>query len=236
MNLPIMKYVSNEYYKHNPTWDRADSPWKAKKVVEIINKKRLKPSSICEVGCGAGGVLSELRSIYPNAALCGYDIAPDASNFWHSYQNLDIDFFLGDFFKLNRRKYDLLLILDVIEHVANPYSFLSKLRFSSNYYIFHIPLDLSAINVLREKPLLKARNKVGHLHYFTKNLALSLLNESGYDIIEWWYSGATSAVFKSRWKTMLAFFPRRLAYALSKDISVRALGGETLFALTRNKT
>jgi hypothetical protein len=53
---------------------------------------------------------------------------------------------------------EVLMMLDVIEHLADPHDFLSKLHGKAKYYVFHIPLDLSAVSVFRETPLLYVRN------------------------------------------------------------------------------
>jgi len=99
--------------------------------------------------------------------------------------------------------------------------------------VFHFALDPSALSVLREEPLLRVRSKVGHLHYYTRGLALALLAECGFEVIDWRYTGATFSVPHRTWKTRLAGVFRRLAYALSKDMGVRLLGGETLIVLAR---
>lgn len=235
MTLPSDKYLTNDYLRFNPSWDIEDSAWKAEFVVKILKSIKFVPSSICDVGCGAGGVLASLRSSYPQADLFGFDIAPDLARFWSQHKPLNILFQVGEFFKLNSKKYDLLLALDVVEHLNDPFIFLTNLRSFSKYYLFHFPLDLSAINVVREKPILKARKEVGHIHYFTKNLALSLLKECGYKIISWSYSGSTFNSPQRGLKTILASIPRWLAYSLNKEWGVRIFGGETLFVLARNK-
>ena len=61
MTLPKDKYGCSEYLRNNPTWDIEDSYWKAKRIVDILATARCRPSSICDVGCGAGGILAELR-------------------------------------------------------------------------------------------------------------------------------------------------------------------------------
>jgi hypothetical protein len=229
------KYVTGEYLSHNPSWDIGDSPWKAKKIVSLLSSVEYTPSSICEVGCGAGGVLAELRQAFQTAELFGYDIAPDAARFWPQHASASINFQVGDFFELNQRRFDLILLLDVIEHLLNPFDMLSKLGYYAKRFIFHIPLDLSALNVVRERPLLSSRRKVGHIHYFTKGLALELLKDTHYDIIDWCYTQATFTSPQRNWKTALASYPRRLVYAISKDWGVRLLGGETILILARAK-
>jgi hypothetical protein len=118
-------------------------------------------------------------------------------------------------------------MLDVFEHVRDPFTFLEDARRHARHFVFHIPLDLSALTVLREAPLMHARRKVGHLHSYTKELALETLRECGYTLIDSRYTEA----FAMGQASKLAALPRRLAYAINKDLGVRLLGGETLLVL-----
>jgi len=236
MSLPVDKYILKDYFLNNPTWDIEDSHWKADFTAEMLSSNGIIPASICDLGCGAGDVLAELRNKFDSALMCGYDIAPDVVNFWLRHKKLGIDFILGDFFKLNTKNYDVLLLLDVIEHVADPFKFLNELRAKSKYFVFHVPLDLSAFNVLREKPILEARRRNGHIHYFTKNLALSLIAECDFKVIEWRYSGAAFCGPRSSWKTKLANITRKFLCAINKEMGVRVLGGETLFVLAQSNS
>ena len=229
------RYLSREYLAHNPTWDIEDSPWKAQRIREILVRNGIDPKSIVEVGCGAGGVLADLRRYYSGASLHGYDIAPDASQFWSQHSWANITFTIGDFLETAKAPCDLLLLLDVIEHLENPFEFLTQLRQTASRFVFHIPLDLSASTVLRETPLLRVREKVGHIHYFTKGLALELLADCGFEVTDWQYTGASLTAPRRTWATRLASVLRRMAYAVDKDAGVRLLGGETLLVLARTR-
>jgi len=229
------RYLADEYFEKNPTWDMEDSPWKAERVAQILDSEGIVPDNICEVGCGAGKVLESLATKYPNTEFRGYDIAPAASKFWEQIDHPHIRFSLGNFSVIDNNHYDVLLLLDVLEHVPDPHDFLSKVRERADYFIVHFPLDLSASSVLRESPLLLVRRKVGHIHYFTKGLALELLNECGLDVIESRYSGAAFNAPQASLRTRLAQIPRRVAYMLNKDWGVRLFGGETLMVLAKPK-
>lgn len=233
MNLPDIKYLSADYVSENPTWDAEDSPWKADNAARLMAEVGCPAKRLCEVGCGAGGVLVRLREHYPDAALFGFDIAPHAATFWPMHSGADIHFRVGDFLEINQERYDVIFLLDVIEHLRDPFQFLDHIRRHADYFVFHFPLELSAMNVLRENPLLRSRKKVGHIHYFTKGLALSLLKECGYETIKWQYTNASLTGPGRTWKTALASLPRRMAYAANKDVGVRLLGGETLLVIAR---
>ena len=76
------------------------------------------------------------------------------------------------------------------------------------------------------------RRGVGHLQFYTKDLALETLTECGYTIDEWRYTGAFKTLpTQHSWKTRMAALPRRVAYAINKDAGVRIFGGEILIVL-----
>lgn len=228
------RYLSDEYLKRNPSWDREDSAWKAERVLRLMRRHALLGPRVVEVGCGAGLVLAELARALPEARFRGFDIAPDAARLWPppgQISNLELE--VGDFLAREEAPYDLALILDVVEHVGDPFDFLDRMLPKAAHHILHFPLDLSAVAVLRGSPLMHVRDKVGHLHFYTKDLALALLVDAGYDVVEWAYTGAAFSAPQRTWRTRLASLPRRLAYALSKDAGVRLLGGETLMVLAR---
>ena len=53
-------YVGGEYLKKNPLWHIDESPFKVKYILRMMEKHRLQPKTICEVGCGAGEVIKLL--------------------------------------------------------------------------------------------------------------------------------------------------------------------------------
>lgn len=227
------RYLNGEYLSHNPTWDSEDAPWKAGLIREVLMAHGLRPRSIADIGCGAGAVLREMRLAFPEARLAGFDVSPDVRCFWTEAAALKIEFSVGDFFTLASPGYDLALVLDVVEHLPNPFEFLERLRGFAAHYIFHFPLDLSAMSVLRESPLLLVRRKVGHLHYYTKGLVLALLAECGYEVVDVRYTGAAFHGPQRSWKTRIAILPRRFACAIDRDWGARLFGGETLIILAR---
>lgn len=227
------RYLSDDYVAKNPTWDMEDSRWKAERVAVLLADAGIQPGKICEVGCGAGKILEALAATYPQAILVGYDIAPAAGRFWTHIDTTRIKLNLGDFFVMDQDRYDVILLLDVLEHVGDPNAFLNGLRGRSDFLVVHFPLDLSALSVLRERPLLEVRRKVGHLHYFTKNLALELMKESGFDVIDYRFTGAAYSAPQATWRTRLAQIPRQLLAAINRDLSARLLGGETLMVLAK---
>ncbi len=229
------RYLDGTYLSHNPNWDREDAAWKANQVFCIFKDQKIEPVSICEVGCGSGDILRSLRTMLPKTRMVGYDISPQVSEFWKEAKadpvGGGVEFHLGDFHAFNAEIFHILLMLDVFEHVRDPFTFLEESRSHAQKFVFHIPLDLSSSGVARKGPLLNVRRRVGHLNYYTKDLALEILTDCGYKIIDWRYTGASLNSPNRSWRTRLASVPRRLFYSINKDAGVRLLGGETLLVL-----
>jgi len=228
------QYLDGSYFARNPEWDRQDCIWKASLVKSILDESGIEIKSICEVGCGSGDILAQLRDYYPEYELTGYDISPQVKNFWDEHKVNNIHFHCGNFLDIDHKYYDCILLIDVIEHLSNPFQFLNAIRERAKYFIFHFPLDLSVSTILREKSLLNARIKVGHIHYFTKGLALAILRESGFNINLYRFTNAYLHIPNRSFKTRLASFPRRLFYLVNMDFGARLLGGETLIALAES--
>jgi hypothetical protein len=237
MNMKIEpRYLDGSYFAKNPDWDRSDSEWKATLVRDILVANNLKPMSICEVGCGAGDILRHLSEFMPKTAFYGFDVAPQLVSFWESASsgfsiNSRVTYTLGDFYLVNKIKYDALLMLDVFEHVRDPFTFLEDTLLYADKFVFHIPIDLSASSVLRKKPLLYVRRSVGHLNFYTKDLALETLRDCGYKIIDWKYTNASVLKTNPSLQSRLLGIPRRLINLINRDFGVRLLGGETLIVL-----
>lgn len=230
----LTRYLNGDYAMQNPDWDSSDSKWKADKLHELMSAHNITPKKIVEVGCGAGTVLCALSKYYPDCNFLGFDIAPELQQFWAMNRSERIQFYLADY-ALSKEEVspDIILLIDVLEHIGNPWHFLATLKNRSEIVAIHFPLDLSAVSVLRETPLLKVRNKVGHLHFFTKALALSLLEETGYEIIEARFTNAALDVPQRSLKTKIVACFRKLVYSINHDFGARLLGGETLMVLAR---
>lgn len=228
----VQMYDDGTYHENNPTWHEEDSPWKAKQIIKIIEKNRLNPQKICEVGCGAGEILNQL-SIYfgTDKEFFGYEVSPQAYQLCLAKAKPNLTFQLSNLLSEDTEFFDIVLAIDVFEHIEDYFTFLRKLKNKAQYKIFHIPLDLSVQSVLRCSPILKLRRSVGHIHYFTKETALETLNDTGYKVIDYFYTGNTIDLPNRGWKASLMKIPRKLAFSINNDLAVRVLGGYSLLVL-----
>lgn len=226
-------YADGEYLRRNPTWHSDESEFKVGQINLMLKKHRLSPGTICEVGCGAGEVLRLLqKSMEAGRQFHGYDISPQAIALCQDKSNENLRFTLADISQEEGAYFDLMLVLDVVEHVEDYYGFLARIRPKSDLKIFHFPLDLSAQAVARRRGLLTRRERYGHLQYFTCETSLETLKDTGYELLDWFYTPRCIALAKELIQK-IAILPRKLCFALAPDLAVRVLGGYSLLVLAR---
>ncbi len=228
-------YTSGEYYKNNPDWDIADAKWKTDVIFGLLQKNNINIIKVVEVGCGAGENLVELAKRDDKIRyLSGYDISPQAIALAEKKSTEKISFYNEDFTTQKNIKTDLLLVIDVVEHVDHYYGFLRKLKCKSDYFVFHIPLDVSARTIMKPHVLLQQRQSVGHIHYFSKEMAIWALQDTGYDIIDWVYTKPVVDVNRSdSFKRFIKKTLRNISFAINKEWSVKKWGGYSIMALAK---
>ena len=226
-------YKDGRYLKKNANWHVEESPWKAKQIIRMLKQNNLQPRTLCEAGCGAGEVLKQLQGrLDGECRFWGYEISPQAFEMCRMRANERVQFKLADIRREENAFFDLILVLDVIEHLEDYFSFLRDIRPKSNYKIFHIPLDLCAQTVLRKNGILKRRNLYAHIHYFTKETALRTLEDVGYEVLDHFYTPRMIDLPIDRLQKVLRF-PRKICFALHPDLTVRTFGGFALLVLAR---
>ena len=227
-------YTDGTYLRNNPDWHVDDSPWKAKHVARMLDRHGIVPQTVCEIGCGAGEILRSLSThLEPSTRFFGYEISPNAYKICSQKANERFTFRLANLLDETDVRFDLVMAMDVFEHVEDYFGFLRKLRDKAQYKIFHIPLELSAQEVLRGKPLLNARRTVGHIHHFSKETALATLEDCGYTVLDHFYTSGRTDLGGLGWKSQLMRLPRQALYKVNQDAAVRTLGGYSLLALAR---
>ncbi len=226
-------YTQGDYLEKHPNWHSEDAGWKAGNISKMIEKHRLAPSTVVEIGCGAGEILKQLQGKLPaTTSFEGYEVSPQAYEMSRSRENAKLKFYLKGLHEIpGNRSSDLALMIDVFEHVDDYYGFLREARDKAKQLIFHIPLDLSVQSVWRGYPLMRKRKNSGHIHYYTKDTALASLEYAGFEIVDYFYTGSYIDLPSRSLKSKLAKLPRKLLYSMNADFGVRVLGGYSLMVL-----
>lgn len=222
-------YEDGTYLKNNPSWDIEDSRFKFNSIDKILIKNSLKIKSICEIGCGAGEILNFIKNKYPDIKCTGYDIAYGLENFWSKID--DVNFNKQDFLKNNNEKFDIIYFADVLEHLDSPFEYLLEAKKFCNKIIIYLPLDISVFSVLKNLSLIRQVKKVGHIHFYTKEIFLEILRLKNFHIVDYSYTDPFNdkelLKNKSIPERLLAKI-RSLCSFLNKSLSARILGGQTL--------
>jgi hypothetical protein len=223
------------YLQNVPTWHVEDSPWKSKKIINLLDRNSLKPNSIAEAGCGGGGVLGNLhKQLSTTCIFSGYDISQDAIKLAKkNFEKERLTFYNANLLEQDCY-FDLLLIIDVLEHIEDYYGFLKKCSEKSKMMILAIPLDISFRTILRPSNLKFNRDKVGHIHFFTSTSALMTLENCGFEIIDFFF---TSISLEEKRQGLLRRCLFRTMYSiLGRRLTADILGYHTLYVLVTRKT
>lgn len=143
-------------------------------------------SQILDVGAGGGGTLSWLKTVYPNAQTTGVEVNPDLES--ELRQNADVAI-VGNIDECMTRlgTFDLILLLDVLEHVPDSTRTLQGIRRrlrAGGRIIVSVP-NIAHLSVT--VPLLVQRRfayqNAGimdrtHLRFFVEDTAVKLLNDA----------------------------------------------------------
>lgn len=143
---------------------------------------------VLDFGCGAGETLNWLRQIYPAAEMVGIDANRALQE--RLQRNADRAIFIEPHDRLpaNLGQFDLVLALDVLEHLADPLSMLRQLVAQlapGGSVIVSLP-NVAHYSVVM--PLLMRRRFAyqdagildrTHLRFFVEDTALALMNDAG---------------------------------------------------------
>jgi len=224
------RYTSGDYVERNASYHVEDSAWKARQVVRALEACEVSPAKVIEVGCGVGEILVQLDELFGEGRvdLRGYEISPQAHEQSKDREKENIHFVLEDLTKAEGVSADVLLYMDVVEHVEDCFGFLRKLKPKAEYHIVHFPLDMSAQMVARGSRVMAMREKLGHVHYFMRDTAIALLEDCGFEVLTDFYTHRPKST-----KARLLSLPRRLLMKVAPHATVRLLGGFSLVVVAR---
>lgn len=228
-------YTSGVYFQNNPTWDIADAAWKTDVLVNLLERNNIMPEQVIEIGCGAGANLVELSKKYASIKkMTGYDISPQAIKLAETNSTDRISYFNEDVTAKENIYADLVLVIDVVEHVDDYYGFLRKIKSKGGHFIFHIPLDLSCRTIMKPHVMLQQRESVGHIQFYSKEIVEWALKDTGYEIIDWLYTKPVTDIEPAgSVKRFIKKILRNISYSVNKDWSVKKWGGYSVMILAK---
>lgn len=200
-----------------------------------------------DIGCGVGDLLLSAKTL-------GYEclgIEPDRRQARvATSRNLDVvNLFLGekvDDYQILQRG-DVITLINVLEHVDNPKSFLKKIANSmrkNSYFCFEAPRHPSLSSIVQLANVSRVNrhlNPPEHLHVFSEESARLMLEEVGLEVCAIWTFGSDSLeVFQSvgenlKWKK--AFDSEELEARINRlqsEIDVQGLS-DSMLIVSRKK-
>lgn len=187
------------------------SKYRAQFIKEALHKTKV--NSILDIGCGTGDVIKILDEIFLLVKKSKYITLVDPNlNYLREAEkkltNVNLDYWISTIEDFKTfAKYDLIFLIDILEHVDNPLKILRKVRkfLSKNGQIviivpnaesFHrqIGKKMGYINSLYK--LGKQDKKIGHKRYFDENRLMNLVIKADYHILS--YSGILFKPFPNK--------------------------------------
>lgn len=227
-------YKNGEYIRRHPSWHAEDAAWKAWHIYQIIRKNNIIIQKVADIGCGSGGVLAELSSLMDkDIAYYGYDISTQAIELARRHEG--ISFSTEDLFSSENSEYfDILLAIDVLEHIPDYMTFMERCRLKASYKIYHIPIDLSISSVLSDS-FIDGRRNLGHVQYFSFQSAIACLKDSEHFIIDYFFTDVGTYYTKQArtLKRTIANFPRQISALFSISLSAKIFGRYSIMVLTK---
>ena len=223
------RYCDGSYLKQNTGWHQEDSPYKAALVIKMMEQSGIGFRTCADVGCGAGLVASLLAKKFSDKQFIGFDTSKDVGQFWPKNAAGNLTFSLQDIVDV-QQTFDLVLCLDVFEHVDDYIGFLRQLRERGSKFIFNVPLDMSVAKLLTGG-LRYVREEVGHLHYFNTYTALETLTYAGYKIEHSFLSAMFRQTMPRNIRQAIMLAPRLLSSVLGDKVAAVLAGGYSLVVL-----
>jgi len=173
------------YLDDHPTWHDEDGPAKAREVDRLLAHVGWRPKRVLDVGCGTGAVLSHLDRLLQrrgvSAELEGWDVDPTPINRSPHPVSLRV----GDALE-QAEPADVVLLLDVLEHLATPKRALELLPRLAPRIVLRVPIEDSLRDRLRPAATSAARARYGHVQAWRRSALLHLLTERGLQIDATW--------------------------------------------------
>jgi len=223
-----------EYLRLNPNMHLEDSLAKVKQVLNVI-PKGVTFKSMLDVACGAGLITMEVAKELKIQKSVGIDIS---NKMIEKAKEIDKDnlvqWEVADIFKYKlSSEFDLVLCVDILEHLEDDLGFLEKVSEIGKYAIVKTPLERSLFSrfLVRLRifdPWEDTKERYGHLQHYDEKSLTSLIAESGFTIEE-----SISVPMPKRSKRVWEFF-RLLFYPIvliSMDEMVRTSGGFKILLL-----
>lgn len=228
----------NKYLQLHKDLHEADVDSKVGAIADILPKNG-EIHSILDVGCGSGKILIKLSQLLGTDKNTGIDISQKIIDVARS-NDLDgrATWLATDIFFPTLSKHDVVLAVDIVEHVPEDRCFLKRVGQLGDFIVIKVPIEENLVNRLVKTvtsggidPLMDTEVRYGHIHHYSVEGFLSLLAESNLRLIkiDYMHLPKRSRIF---WEILRVMFMP--LWLISKKYYVKFNGGFLVVLLKNN--
>jgi SAM-dependent methyltransferase len=159
-------------------WRALGARTKARHAFELCSRAGLFPTTLVEIGCGDGALLSELSGLA--AVVDGFELSPTAIELARKRGipgARRLEAYDGARVPAGDDTYDLAVLSHVLEHVPEPAPLLAEAARLASHVLVEVPLEANRSAARPAKRAEAAR--IGHLHAFDRAQVHALLAQTG---------------------------------------------------------
>ena len=160
--------------------------WKVRKLIQLI-PEGFKVENILEVGCAFGVLLNDIADRLHLKNRLGIDISGNnieaakklypECKFFHGTLEDFINVIPDD---IQNRRYDLVVLSDVVEHIPDDLGFMKIVQNLTSYVLINLPLEKSFNTRNRQYG---EQDPSGHLRCYDEEDARLLVTNAGFEVI-----------------------------------------------------
>jgi len=165
-------------------WRALSAIAKAEHIVQLATAIGMSsPGAVADVGCGDGGVLSELGRRGFGERRVGFEIAAAAVEMAAGRSEIaEAAVFDGDHVPAADGAYDLAYASHVLEHVRSPGLLLREMMRVARAVVIEVPLER---NLSARRPAARAASEAaGHIQRFDRAAVRGLVTDAGWQVRE----------------------------------------------------
>ena len=144
MATPAHDIYTTVAYFADPQRHSEDTEFKDREFAKLLaSNSYLDIKTLADVGCGSGAPTIAMVRLMQQAGrqlthASGYDVSPHIESISHPFMR-----FVHEDFTESDEFVDLVTLFDVVEHVADPITFVKQVARHTSLICFNIPLDAS---------------------------------------------------------------------------------------------
>lgn len=206
-------YTTDKYISLNPSLHSEDSLWKIEQIIPLIDAYLTQNSAnsivILDVGGGNGLILNSVARYIKekyNRKMIKYalDLSPGMLE-QQKKMNPDLRVLANQDIRktsFKNKEIDLVLMIDVLEHIDQYKDALQEINRIAKYAIFKVPLEdnltRNMSNVIsRGKVKQKTKDKYGHVVYFSFKRVKKEIEISGGKVISYHFTNVSEYLLKN---------------------------------------